>query len=191
MKVKAAEITVTALVLAFTTAIASGYVNLPYASLSSPVAVVVLVIASLGAFMVAPAVGLSLFLLTAVLFFKRNVDKALSHSSTYGANSIMAMPSVPASPYSTQSSGPRQYDEFQETNASNPMIGPKIENFEPAPYGDEQGSPVDGQFPKETPRASSAPTPVDYVYRPDADTGDNTFERFGPDMDEKKVIFSY
>jgi hypothetical protein len=191
MKVQMAEIIVTALVLAFTTAIASGYVNLPYAPLGSPWAVVILVIASLGAFMVAPAVGLSLFLLTAVLFFKRNVDKALSHSSTYGNNSIMTMPSVPASPYNSQSSGPRTYEEFQETDASNPMLGPKIENFEPAPYGQEQGSPVDGQFPKEEPRASDAPTPTDFAYRPEDDTGDNTFKRFGPDMDEKKMIFSY
>lgn len=190
MKIKAAEIVLTAVVLAFTSALATGYINLPHVMLGGAL-VAVLVVASLGAFMLSPVVGLSLFLLTAVLFFKRNVDKTLSHSTTYGENSIMTVGAKNAEPYETQSSGPRQYDEFQETDASNPMLGPKIENFEPAPYGDEQGSPVVGQYPKDAPRASSTPTPVDFTYRPEADTGDNEFARFGPDLDEKKMTIAY
>lgn len=191
MKIKAAEIVLTAVVLAMTSALATGYVNLPYAPLSSPLAVGVLVIASLGAFMLSPAVGLSLFVLTAVLFFKRNVDRTFSQTSVYGETSILTSGNETANPYASQSSGPRDYDEFQETNPSNPMLGPKVENFEPAPYGDEQGDPVEGQFPKEEPRANSTPTPVDYTYRPAADTGDNTFARFGPDLDEKKLTLAY
>jgi hypothetical protein len=62
---------------------------------------------------------------------------------------------------------------------------------EHAAYGDEQGSPVDGQFPKEAPRPSSTPQGVDYNYRPDESSGDNTFTRFGPDLDEKKKVFAY
>lgn len=189
MQIKAAEIAITAIVLALTSAIATGYVNLPYAALSSSAAVVVLVIASLGAFMASPAVGLSLFVLTAVLFFKRNVDRTLNHSTVYGETSILTSGGQNATPYVSQSSGPRTYDEFQETNPDNAML--KVENFEPAPYGDEQGSPVAGQFPKEAQRPLSTPTPVDYTYRPEPDTGDNRFERFGPDMDEKKLTFSY
>jgi hypothetical protein len=188
------EAVTAAILLLSATAVATGYVNLPYAALSSPFAIAILVIASLGAFAVSPAVGLSAFLLTAVLLFKRNVQKTFSNVSTYGESSIMKQHMGNADPYATARSGPRSYPEFQETNPTNPMLGPKIENFatqEPAPYGDEQGSPVDGQFPKEAARASSAPEAIEYNYRPDASTGDNTFTRFGPDLDEKKKVFAY
>lgn len=183
-----------AVLLLSATAVATGFVNLPYAALSSPFAIAILVIASLGAFAVSPAVGLSAFLLTAVLLFKRNIQKTFSNVSTYGERSIMNQNMGNANPYATTRSGPRAYPEFQETNPTNPMLGPKIENFatqEPAAYGDEQGSPVDGQFPKEAPRPSSTPQAVDYNYRPDESSGDNTFTRFGPDLDEKKKVFAY
>lgn len=187
------EISSAAILLAGASAIATGYVQLPYAALSSPYAIAILVIASLGAFTVSPVVGLSAFLLTAVLFFTRNVQKTFSSITTYGESSIRSQPNVPASPFATARSGPRAYPEFQETNPRNPLLGPQIENFEPtpAPYGDEQGSPVDGQYPKETPRFSTEPTSLDYVYRPQEDMGDNSFIRMGPDLDEKKKVFSY
>jgi hypothetical protein len=196
MKIMAIEIVITALILAFTSALATGYVNLPHNVLNSYLAVVALVLISLGAFMVAPAAGLSLFLLTAVVFFKRNVDNTLSRSSTYGETSIRELVPNDAMPFNTQSSGPREYEQFQETDASNPMLGnsvedPNIENFEPAPYGDEQGSPVDGQYPKEDPRASGTASPADFTYRPEEDTGSNEFSRFGPDLDEKKMTMVY
>lgn len=189
MNVKAPEIVVAALVLALTTAISAGYVNLPYAPLSSPWAVVALVVASLGAFMVSPVVGLSLFVLTAVLLFKRNVDRTAA--ATYGETSIVEAASATAAPFDTQSSQARQYGEFQETDASNPMLGPKIENFEPAAYGQEQGSPVIGQYPKEAPRQTTTGVSADFTYRPDANTGDNSFARFGPDLDDKKLNLAY
>jgi len=190
MKVNKVELVVAALILALTTAIATGYINLPFAALSSVVPIVILVIASIGAFSVAPAVGISLFLLTAVLLFKRNVDKTLSSAnSTYGAISIPAQALVGAAvPHTTVHSGPRQYDQFQETDGNNPL---HIETFEPAPYGDEQGSPVDGQYPKEEARATTSAESVDYTYRPDADTGDNTFTRIGPNIDEKATLLKY
>jgi len=192
MKMKAVEIVLAGVVLLLTSAIASGYINLPYAPLSSPVAVGVCVVASLGAFMVSPVVGLSLFLLTAVLFFKRNVDRTLNQSTTYGDQSILTVGSNGSNPYSSQSSGPRNYEQFQETNPSNPMLGPKVENFEAAPYDEEDSEiPAYGQFPKNKPRPLSVAKPVDYTYRPDADTGDNTFARFGPDLDEKKMTLLY
>ena len=185
------EIALAAILLVLATAIATGYVHLPFAPLSSPFAIAILVIASLGAFAVSPVVGLAAFLLTAVLFFKRNVAQTFSRVSTYGETSIPQQYNAPAYPYNTMRSGPRSYPEFQETNPENPVLGPKIENFEPAPYGEEQGSPVDGQYPKEAPRASSAPVPMDFVYKPEEDTGRNEFIRAGPDIDEKKKVFGY
>jgi hypothetical protein len=147
--------------------------------------------ASLGAFSVYPAVGLALFLLTAVLFFKRNVANALFTQTVYGDESIRNQYTDTAQPHASLRSGPRSYQEFAETDQTNPMIGPLNEGFEPAPFGDEQGAPVDGQYPKELPRESASPDSETYLYRPDASTGSNEFVRFGPNMDEKVAAFAY
>jgi hypothetical protein len=188
--------------LVFTTAIATDYLELPFAAFSSPVAIVVLVIASLGAFRAAPAVGLALFLLTAVLLFKRNAARVFSAKSSYGDVSIPAEQQATAVPFGSQASQPRQYDQFRETDPSNPLLGPIREGFAnaggvpdspdtPAAYGDEAGAPVEGSYPIDEDRASSTPEARDYVYRPEPDTGSNEFVRFGPDMDEKKKAFAY
>ena len=179
-------------ILALTAALATETIRFPYMMMSSHAATIILVIAALGAFSVAPAVGLALFLLTAVLFFKRNVHRTVTSAhSKYGETTIPQQPPVHADPYVSQHSGPRNYNEFQETNPANPMLGAKIEGFEPAPYGAEQGSPVDGMFPAMDPRASASPEVEEYIYRPDADSGSNEFTRYGPDMDEKKQAFAY
>jgi len=177
------HVLVAGLILALTTAIATDMVQIP-AFASSPFATVILVIASLGSFTAAPMVGLSLFLMTAVLFFKRNVAFTVSNSM-YGAKAIPMRPMGPAIPYTTTSSEPRDYSQFQET-----ALG-RVEGFEPAPYGDEAGAPVDGQYPKEEERPQGEPVALDYVYRPAEDTGSNEFQRYGPDMDEKKDSFKY
>jgi hypothetical protein len=183
---------VAGLILLVATAVATNMVQVPYVAVSSPIATVIMVIAAIGAFSVYPAIGVALFVLTAVLFFKRNVNRAsLFAQSTYGEDSIMTQPHVDAHPYESQESQPRDYSQFKETDASNPALGPVVENFEPAPYGDEQGAPVDGQYPKERPRASEMSEERDYTYRPDADTGSNDFQRYGPDLDEKISALSY
>jgi hypothetical protein len=186
------EMLLTILVLAFTAAIASDTFSFPYIMAAGHTATILLVIASLGAFSVYPAVGLSLFLLTAVLYFKRNVQVTVgSTKSSYGIETIMEQPSMEAAPFSNEASQPREYAQFQETNPANPMLGPIQEGFEPAPYGTEQGSPVEGQYPIDEERASSASTPLSYVYRPDPETGSNSFEREGPNLDEKKEAIVY
>lgn len=186
------EMLLTVLVLAFTAAIASDNLRFPFIHVAGHTATIVLVIASLGAFSIYPAVGLSLFLLTAVLYFKRNVQVTVgSAKSAYGINTIVEQPHEAAAPFSNEASQPREYAQFQETNPANPMLGPVQEGFEPAPYGAEQGSPVEGQYPIDEQRASSAPTALSYVYRPDPETGSNAFERNGPNLDEKKETFVY
>ena len=190
------EAILTAVVLGAATAVATDYVEVPYASLHSTLITVILVIVALLAFGKYPAVGLSLFFLIAVLYFKRNVNRTiLSSSRAYGDRTIMTQPHVTARPFESESSGPRPYGQFQETNPANPMLGPIKsaiqEPFEPAPYGDEQGAPVEGQFPKEQDRTSSSPETQDYTYRPDAATGSTEFERYGPDLDEKMDAFKY
>lgn len=164
-------------ILALTTLVATNYLKFPHAVLASSVSYIVLVIAAIGAFQVAPVVGLSLFLLTAVLFFKRNVDITTRYA--YAEKTIMEAPHKKAEPYVTVHSEPRVYSDFAE-------------GFDPMPYDDFAGSaPVDGQYPKENARPMETPDGDEYVYRPDPDTGSNTFLRFGPDLDEKTQSFAY
>jgi hypothetical protein len=193
MKIASTELMASGAILALATAIATGYLNPPRALVATPAMSVVFVILGLIAFMNYPAAGLALFFLTAVLFYKRNIGTTMAAAAaTYGDVAIMnAEVARKAAAHSSMSSGPREYEQFQETDAANPMIGPLMEGFEPAPYGDEQGSPIDGQFPKEAERASASADSQEYVYRPDADTGSNEFVRIGPDMDEKKTAFAY
>lgn len=186
------EMVLTVAVLALAAAIASDTIQLPFLAAAGQTATILLVIASLGAFSVYPAVGLSLFLLTAVLFFKRNVNATLGSSkAVYAVNSIMEQPHVPAAPFSNEASMPREYSQFEETNPDNAMHGPVTEGFEPAPFGAESGSPVEGQYPTDEERAISAPTPLSYVYRPEPETGSNEFVREGPNLDEKNTSIAY
>ena len=187
---------VTALVLALTTVVATNVIALPTTLVSSPIATVLLVIAALGAFTVDPAVGVSLLLLTAVLFFKRNVQFARdsASASTYGDVSIAQQPSATAHPATPgNNEGPRDYSQFAETDDTNPMLGPQkvTEGFEPAPYGEDSAAPADGQYPKDAERPMGSVEVRPFLYRPEADTGSNTFERYGPDLDEKKKVFQY
>jgi len=189
------ELLITAVVLAITTAIAGGFINLPYAVFSSPLAIVILVIAAVGAFTVAPVVGLALVLLTAVLFFKRNVDFTFYKASAkYGEASIPRVPSKHAIENSGDKSGPREYSQFAEMDPANPMLGPisnsLSEPFVPAPFNEQEVAPF-GSYPIDSERASSSGEAAAYTYRPDADTGDNAFQRIGPDIDVKKEVFKY
>lgn len=214
------EVISTGVALGVTTAIATDWIVLPYWIAASPYTAGILVLVSFLAFSVFPALGMTLFVLTAVILFKRNVQSAMFHAqasptqqtvsntntpvaeerapasyttsqSMYGEESIATQASKDAYPYSTQSSQPRSYDQFQETDKSNPALGPLQEGFEPAPYGDEQGAPIDGFYPIGEQRASENPDLRTYAYRPDADTGSNAFQRDGPNLDEKAEGLRY
>lgn len=179
------------LVVAAATAIATDYVALPPRLATHPVTMVLLVLLAVGAFIKYPVMGISLFLLTAIVLFKRNTMTARAYA-TYGIDSIRRQAHDHADPNATMSSQPRQYDEFQETDAHNPMLATVQEGFEPAPYGDaELNENVEGTFPIGAPRADSTATGEEYVYRPDRETGSNAFERVGPNLDEKMASFAY
>ena len=195
------ETLVAVVVLGLTTAIATDYVVLPFAAFSSPLAIAVMVIAALGAFRSYPAVGFALFLLTAVLFFKRNAARVFSEKTNYGDVSIPAEKMGDAIPYGSDASQPRQYDQFRETDPANPMLGPIREGFSSAPGiadGDgpagvesEAGAPV-GSYPLDKKRPSGTPEPRDFLYRPEPDTGDNTFVPVGKPMEDTKITaFKY
>ena len=185
----------TAAVLAVATAIATNLIALPHALASSPLATGLLVLAAVGAFTVDPAVGLSLLLLTAVLFFKRNVQAVReSAHATYGEISIANQPSATALPaVPGNNEAPRDYGQFAETDETNPMLGPQkvTEGFEPAPFGEDSAAPAEGQYPTDGQRPMGSSVVRPYLYRPEAETGSNEFQRYGPDLDEKKKSFGY
>jgi hypothetical protein len=179
------------LIVAAGTAIATNYVSLPPRIVSHPVTMVLLVLLAVGAFVKYPVLGIALFLLTAIILFTRNTMMARAYA-TYGIDSIRRQDKDHADPSATLSSEPRQYDQFQETDAHNPMHASVQEGFEPAPYGnDELNENVEGAFPIGAARATSSEDAHEYIYRPDRDTGSNTFERVGPNMDEKMRSFAY
>ena len=186
-------------ILAFATALATNLIQLPFAALSSPLSIGIMVLAAVGAFRIYPAVGLAIFLLTAVLFFKRNTATLFTAKSAYGDASIPAEVTGTAVPYASEKSGPRVYDQFSETDPSNPMLGPLREGFVGAsavmdePEGVQAASAAApaGSYPLDSPRPSSSPEGRDYTYRPEPDTGNNDFKRFGPQMDVKGRSFGY
>lgn len=178
------------LVIALGTAIASNYISLPPTLVSHPITTVLLVLLGIGAFTKYPVLGIAIFLTTAIILFRRNMQTTRS-VATYGIDSIRRQAHETAEPSAGIASKPREYDQFQETDVHNPMHGP-VEGFEPAPYGDaELGENVEGSFPIGAARESIGGDAHEFTYRPAPDTGSNRFERFGPDMDEKKKSFSY
>ena len=74
------------LVLALTTAIATGLVHLPLWVVDSSITTVLLVIFSLGGFAKDPMLGVSFFLLTAVILFSRNVHKTETKLQHFAPN---------------------------------------------------------------------------------------------------------
>jgi hypothetical protein len=179
------------LVVAAGTAIATDYLALPPRIATHPVTMVLLVLLAVGAFVKYPVLGIALFLLTAIVIFKRNTMTTRAYA-TYGIDSIRRQAHDHADPNASMSSQPRQYDQFQETDAHNPMHATVQEGFEPAPYGDEElNENVEGSYPIGAARASSTAEVQEYIYRPDNETGSNTFERVGPNLDEKMQSFAY
>jgi hypothetical protein len=178
------------LIVALGTAIATNYISLPPTLISHPITTVLLVLFGIGAFTKYPVLGIAIFLTTAIILFQRNMQTTRS-VATYGIESIRRQAHETAEPSVAIASRPREYDQFQETDAHNPMHGPIYEGFEPAPYGDsELGENVEGAYPIGAARVETSGDSSEFMYRPDPDTGSNAFERFGPDMDEKKS-FSY
>lgn len=183
-------------ILALASTIATNMIQLPFAALASPLAIGIMVLAAVGAFRFYPVVGLAIFLLTAVLFFRRNAAALYSAKSGYGDVIIPAEPAVTAVPYASDKSTPRAYDQFKETDPSNPMLGSFAEGFvgsreEPEGVNSAPDAAPVGSFPIDELRPSSSPESRDYSYRPDSSTGSNEFVRFGPQMDVKGRSFAY
>jgi hypothetical protein len=187
------------------TAIAMGSLHIPSNITGSSTMVALFLIIALAAFAYSPVVGIAAIAVFAVMIFTRNVEKT-SHfvsesimrkptqtygEEVYGDQNIYKEP-VTTQPYSTQSSEPREYDNFRETY--NTSWGPLREGFAGgAPYSEFSGSEdhVEGQYPIDQNRVHAVPTKESFDYRPESNTGANDFMRYGPDLDEKVASFQY
>jgi len=182
------EILAAVSLLAITSLVATTSIAIP-SIITSPIVGIFLIIIGLGFCSHSPAIGISLLLLVAVLFFRQNVAMAVrSPVSQYADVTVPDQSMGAAVEYSSTKSEPRSYAQFQDTDPQNRMYG-AVEGFSPAPIVD--GEPVDGQYPTQDPRASSPTVASEYTYRPAEDTGSNEFKRYGPDLDEKKKSFQY
>lgn len=189
--------------LALATAVATGMMRLPSMFASIYVAIA-LVVSALVAYDKYPATAMSLLVLAAIMYFRRNVQNVLeiAAASTYAEAAIREQPALQTMPYESPMSAPRTFDEFRETDAENPMHGQVREGFaataaaavaaagEPAPFGaDLAAESVEGMYPIDADRPHAAVNAVDaYVYRPAEDMGSNEFQASGPNIDEKKKL---
>lgn len=174
-----AEYLMIGVILALTSVVAAGYIHIPVNPTMVPIVIAVLVIVALAAFAVYPMVGIALLAFVGVLAFQNNALAVLSASkASYGEVSIPMIPAGPAQPYTTTHVGPREYDQFNDTDGHNPMLS-ATEGFEPAPFDHEVGASVEGQFPIDEARASGSPDTRSYTYFPDEKTGSNEVDDAG------------
>jgi hypothetical protein len=193
-------------VLALASAVATGMLRVP-SVLASVYVAIALVVSALVAYDRYPAIALSLLVLAAILYFRRNVQNVLeiAAASTYAETAIREQPALQTMPYDSPMSAPRTFNEFRETDAENPMHGQVREGFaataaaavvaagEPAPFGgDLAAESVEGMYPIDADRPQAPLNAVDaFVYRPAEDMGSNEFVASGPTIDEKKKHLAY
>jgi hypothetical protein len=173
-EMKETETGVATVIAALATAVAMGYIKVPVAVLQSSLTQAFLLVMVLVLFAYSPVVGIAAMVLFAVLLFNRNVQKTsvVRPASRYGEDNIAHQPVATVQPAQAIQNQPREYNEFKDT------------------YEPYQSPNSIGQFPLDESRPSSEARLESYYYRPDATTGENTFERMGPNIDQKNA-FAY
>ena len=265
------EMVLSIIVLALCAVIASDYIKVSTDAMKSTPLIVCIVILALITCSIFPMVGFSLFLLLAVLLFKRNVQTAVqarqpvykprkqvsfmdetpsgvqhtnalpasepvevrseneayvphslpnvapilnirgsanatvethpvtedpeileTHNTEYGANTIMHQTQHKEFPFSNYKSQPRKFNEFNETDSENPVLGKIVEPFVPANYGDEQGAPIEGPYPIQQERSYESPEERQLPYYPSQEMGTNIFAPSSDQsIDEKLSAITY
>lgn len=191
---KTTEGVLVVLLAGLATVIAMGKLELPHELTSSSIVQALLLVVSLVLFSYSPVVGLASIALFAVILFNRNIRKTAFYSNSFGqyGDENIYKEHVTTMPYSGgRGSQPRDYSQFRETHSAGwGALDTFEEGFQGAPYGSSAGY-VDGQFPLDEGRPSSAPFTEEYDYRPDTNAGDNEFQRYGPNLDEKLDALQY
>ena len=180
-------------------AIATNALQVPDAMASTPSGVA-LVVVGLLASVVAPTLAVAIFVLAVVLLYHRNVQQTVK-------GTLQQFETERAYPETSPTYGDQRFP-TQATSIQTP--GAEGIRSEPGSYGQTFGSiegftplggatvsqsmeldPPKGQFPTNEPRTTASPVTDQYTYRPSEDTGSNTFQRFGPQMDQKVNSFRY
>ena len=184
-------------VLLAASAIATNALSVPAALAGTPSGVV-LVVVGLLASVVAPTLAVAILVLAVVLFYNRNIQQTVR-------GTLQQFEAERAYPETSSTYGDQRFPTQPPT-----MQGAEGIRSEPGSYGQNFGSiegfssiggatvsqsmeldPPKGQFPTNEPRETASPVADQYTYRPDEDTGSNTFKRFGPQMDQKVNSFRY
>ncbi len=197
------ELTLTGLLAAVATAVATGYLAVPVEVTGSSISISFMLIVALVFFAYSPVVGIAAIILFAVLLYTRNVSR-VSYTFTTESNprrKEYADMNIYAEKHDVMPYGgshvdePRLYSQFRETSASSWLSG-MTEGFanedQIAPYntfGAEQYAV--GQYPIDNQRVFANPYVEEYKFRPSLDTGANEFNRFGPNMDQKLNALAY
>jgi hypothetical protein len=182
------DILVAVLFAGLATLIAMGTIRVPSEFTGSIVVQAILLLVALSFFAYSPVVGVAAIALFAVLIFHRNVQMTAYYSNTYESmgprngygDETIYREYVKTQPYVTASSEPTAYPTYTPT----PKAVWGVEGFEAAPFNAGEAS-VEGQYPLPGPSLAGGRV-EQYDYRPDPETGSNLFQRYGPDMDEKK-----
>ena len=164
------EAVVAVVLAALATAIATGKLPVPPAIAESSIAHALLLILALVLYSYSPVVGIVGIVLFAVILFGRNMQKATQY--TRMATGPREAPRV-TQPYGTQNAAAKPTHAVAAMNE------------------DENPLNAIGQYPMQEERPYAVPFNTDFLYRPAEDTGSDTFERYGPNMDEKMSAFAY
>lgn len=159
------------------TIIALGYIQLPPAFVQSSLTQAFMLVVALVLFAYSPVVGVAAIVCFVIILYTRNLQKTSMYAkrvatAQYGEETIPKQPVQVAQGYSgSTGSEPREYGmEGYQTN------GP-VGQF---PLQDDRPFASGGQVATNT-----------YMYRPSDSMGDDTFQRIGPDIDEKMAAFAY
>ena len=190
---------------ALATAIAMGSLRVPAEVTQSSIMLALLLIVALVLFSYSPVVGIAAIALFAVMVFSRNVQTVVggvNAAAAYGNHHRKTNPVPPVygdqniykerhdiQEYDVTASQPREYSKFRDTYRGS-FLSTSVEGFEAAPYN-YVNEAADGQFPINQNRMTASPGRQEYLYEPEADTGSNDFERYGPDIDDKLKTFGY
>jgi uncharacterized short protein YbdD (DUF466 family) len=189
---------------ALATAIAMGSLRVPAELTQSSIMLALFLIVALVLFSYSPVVGIAAIALFAVMVFSRNVQTVVgvNAASAYGNHHRKTNPIPPVygeqniykerhdiQEYDVTASQPREYSKFRDTY-SRSFLSSSVEGFEAAPYN-YVNEAADGQYPINQNRMTASPAREEYLYEPEAETGSNEFESYGPNLDEKFQSYGY
>lgn len=160
------EIFIVIAIIGLITYIATVPNNLQYIVLSDPIVIVCILILGMIAFVCSPAAGLVVFLLIAVLFYKRNQLGVLKitqiPAQNHNNNNELLRPSgdIPAVPHNINNTDDMNIPEGQyQIDAARAYTNDKIGNV--------------------------------FTYKPGDEVSGNEFIRIGPNIDEKSRLINY